>query len=338
MKIAIHSYPGSFSSEWISYCEEKNYDYVILDFFKHNAIEELLKCDLILWHFQHGVPKDMILAKYLLGALEISGKVVFPSTNDSWHFDNKLAQSYLFKSLKLKTPITEVYFSLRDVNLDLFKFPIIVKLKGGSGSRNVKKINNLVELKKYARRIFSSGIRQYDAFGGIVEAIRRWKLGKMNLIGVIKAFLHLVVPIKAEKVMAKEWGYLYTQEYLKSDCDFRVIVIYGKIFAIKRKVRQNDFRASGSGHIDYNVKNIDFRLIERAIDYSNILKSKCIAFDFVLYEEEVYLLEISYGWNKKGYYDCPGYWNENKVWVEEAFNPYGWMIEGMKAELKEKLK
>ena len=36
----------------------------------------------------------------------------------------------------------------------------------------------------------------------------------------------------------------------------RVIVINDKAFAIKRMVRKNDFRASGSGIIEYDKENL----------------------------------------------------------------------------------
>jgi|GEM_PF-3138476 len=46
--------------------------------------------------------------------------------------------------------------------------------------------------------------------------------------------------------------------------------------------------------------------------------------------------EKSYGFVPEGYDPCPGYWNAGLNWHEGAFNPYGWMVEEVISEIKEK--
>ena len=43
------------------------------------------------------------MAKKLLAALEDAGKLVFPNHNTGWHFDDKVAQKYIFESLDIET-------------------------------------------------------------------------------------------------------------------------------------------------------------------------------------------------------------------------------------------
>ncbi|MEA3460804.1 MAG: hypothetical protein U9R49_02920, partial [Bacteroidota bacterium] len=112
-----------------------------------------------------------------------------------------------------------------------------------------------------------------------------------------------------------------------NDHDIRVVVINDKAFAIKRLVRKNDFRASGSGHILYDRELFEERTIELSFEVAKKLKSQCVAFDFVYENGNPKILEISYGFMPYGYDDCQGYWSEDMAWHEGSFDPYGWMVE-----------
>ena len=50
--------------------------------------------------------------------------------------------------------------------------------------------------------------------------------------------------------------------------DTRVTVIGGRAFAFRRFNRDDDFRSSGSGKIDYNMEEIDKRMIKLALKVS----------------------------------------------------------------------
>lgn len=333
-KIAIHETPGSFSSLWITYCEQNDLNFKIVDCYSDNIIEQMEDCDILMWHHQQGLPIDAFLARNLFAALSEAGKTVFPDYQSSWHFDNKVAQKYLFEALKIPTPKNHVFYRKSEL-LQFGKnasYPIVFKLKGGSGSRNVKLIQDYYALKSAAKVAYGKGFRQYDAHGGIKEAVRRYRLGKYTLKHILKAIAHIYYPVKIERMAGREWGYVYLQEYIESDHDFRVIVIKDKAFAIKRYVRKNDFRASGSGHIEYSQSNFSQNLIKTSFELAKKINSGCIAFDFVYKQGKPVVLEISYGWNHKGYYSCPGYWTEDLNWHEGSFNPYGWMVENVLQE------
>ena len=126
----------------------------------------------------------------------------------------------------------------------------------------------------------------------------------------------------------KEMNYVYFQDFIpQNDCDIRVIVIGMRAFAIKRMIRENDFRASGSGFIKYSPKEIPIECIEIAFDISYKLKAQCLAYDFVFLNNEAKLIEISYGFSRKGYLDCEGYWDNSLNWIEGRFTPEYFMIE-----------
>jgi hypothetical protein len=112
-------------------------------------------------------------------------------------------------------------------------------------------------------------------------------------------------------------------------------VIDKKAFAIKRVVRKNDFRASGSGKILYKRENFSQDTIALAFKIANKLKTQCCAFDFVYDKSNNPLIvEINYGFSTKVYDPCVGYWDENLNFCEGKFNPYGWMVELIKDNCK----
>jgi glutathione synthase/RimK-type ligase-like ATP-grasp enzyme len=80
-------------------------------------------------------------------------------------------------------------------------------------------------------------------------------------------------------------NYVYYQKYLpNNNFDTRVTVIGDRAFAFRRFNRTRDFRASGSGKIDYDMDSIDKRMIKIALETSEECGFQCMAFDF-LYDE-----------------------------------------------------
>jgi glutathione synthase/RimK-type ligase-like ATP-grasp enzyme len=341
MKIAIHQTPGSFSSKWIEYCKEQGIDFEIVNCYDSDIINQMNSFDVLLWHHQQSNPTDNFLAIKLLAALELSGKLVFPNHNTGWHFDDKVAQKYIFENLDIATPANYVFYDFKTLKkfTESCKFPIVWKLKGGSGSRNVKLIHSKQDLLKIGSKMFGSGVREYDAIGGIIEAFRRYRLGKNKAIDIIKSVAHLTYPVRYERMSGKAWGYVYLQEFIpQNDSDYRVIVINDKAFAIKRYTRPNDFRASGSGYIEYKKEAFEDSLIQTAFNIAAKVNMQCVAFDFVYRNKEALLVEMSYGYRKEGYYDCEGYWDKNLTWHAGKFNPYAWIVEDLKSEFLNKSK
>src|SRR5690606_6790514 len=142
--------------------QQTNIDFEVVNPYQIAVIDYLMTFDIILWHFSNYSHVDMLMAKNILFTLESSGKNVFPSIKDAWHFDDKLAETYLLESIKAPIPKSFYYYGLGEVqkainNGDL-KFPIIAKLRNGSGSHNVKMLNTKAELLSYSEKMFTSGL------------------------------------------------------------------------------------------------------------------------------------------------------------------------------------
>lgn len=339
MKLAIHLSAADFSNRWIAYCEQQGIPFKKVNCYQSGIIEELKDCDALLWHHNHASPTDQLFAKQLLFSLEQSGKVVFPDFYTAWHFDDKLGQKYLFETLKLPHVKSFAFYSKQEALkwISETEFPKVFKLRRGAGARNVRLVKSKNDARKIINKAFGSGFRQYDATGGIKESIRKYRLGKSTLTDILKAFAHIVYPIQLEKAIGKERGYVYFQDFIPDNkYDIRVIVIGNKAFAIKRNVRRNDFRASGSGFIEYEKSLFPDSIVALSFENAKKLNSQCTAFDYVFSNGSPLIVEISYGFNEKGYVECPGYWTSDLVWHEGTFNPYGWMVEEVIAKINEK--
>jgi len=341
MKIGIHSGKYGFSDRWIAYCESKSIPFKIVNCYNSNIIEQLSDCSALMWHFQQGNPRDIIFAKQLIYALQTKGIKIFPDFNTMWHFDDKVGQKYLLEAIQAPFVPTWVFYDKSNAISwsKTAKYPLVLKLRGGAGSENVKLVKDRQQARHLISKAFRSGFSQYNALGNLKERIRKYKLGRTTLIVVLKGVLRLINPPLSAKYKGKDRGYIYFQKFIPGNYyDIRVIVVDNKSFAIKRMVRENDFRASGSGHIHYSKDNFDEQLIQLSVSLAKKLMSQCVAFDFVFENEKPLVLEISYGFVKEGYDKCPGYWDEDLKWHEGPFNPYGWMVESIIRSINKKEK
>jgi glutathione synthase/RimK-type ligase-like ATP-grasp enzyme len=332
MKIGIHNTKGLFSDRWIAYCEATGISYKIVNCYSNDIIQQLSDCDALMWHFNHKSPKDSKFAKELLFSVQASGRKVFPDYNTVWHFDDKVAQKYLLEAIGGPLASSYVFYSKKEARewTDRTNFPKVFKLRNGSGSDNVRLVKSKNEAIRLINRAFIRGFKQYNNWGNLKERVRLYKLGKTNLWDVTKGIIRFAHTTEYARVTGREIGYCYFQDFIPgNDYDIRVIVIGNKAFALKRMVREKDFRASGSGLILYDKEHFDNKTINLAFEISERLKSQCMAYDFVYLDGNPLIVEISYGFAKEGYDACTGYWDRNLVWYEGKFNPYGWMVEDL---------
>ncbi|MCG3860921.1 hypothetical protein I3247_04810 [Psychrobacter sp. Ps5] len=330
MKIAIHHRAGSFSARWIEYCKKNSIEYKLVNAFDSDIINQVKDYDVFMWHHHHAQYKDVLTAKRILFALEHAGVKVFPDFKTAWHFDDKVAQKYLLEAINAPMVTSYVFYDKKDA-LEWAKntsYPKVFKLKGGAGATNVKLVRTQSQALKLIDKAFGKGFPQFDRLNYLTERYNKFKSGQDSLMGVVKGTGRLIIPTNSSQQQSPEKGYVYFQDFIpNNDFDIRVIVIDGKAFAIKRLVREDDFRASGSGMIIYEKSEIDLRCVEIALGISDELKSQCIAYDFIFNENNMPLIiEMSYGFSIEAYDNCLGYWKDNLEWVEGKFNPQEWVL------------
>ena len=206
-------------------------------------------------------------------------------------------------------------------------FPIVFKLRGGAGSANVTLVKNKSSAIKLINQAFGKGFSQFNKFTYLKDRFVKWRTGKDSLIGVCKALVRLVKTTDYAKLKGREKGYAYFQEFIPNNLfDIRIIVVGNRAFAIKRMVRKMILE-----HLVVEVlyeRKFDINCVRIAFNINKILKSQSIAFDFVFDKNSNPLIvEISYGFSKKVYDACTGYWDSKLKWHKEKINPQGWMIQ-----------
>jgi len=332
MRIGIHHSKFSFSDRWIAYCESKSISFRLVDCFKADIMQQLSDCDALMWHFSQNNTKAILFAKQLIYSVEASGRKAFPNFNTIWHFDDKVGQKYLLEAVGAPLARTWIFYDEAEA-IDWVRqaeFPLVFKLRGGAGSQNVLLAHSSEDAIKLIRRAFGSGFSSYDAMGSLKERFRRYRLGNTNFKDLIEGVVRFAIPPPYSKIRGREKGYIYFQEYIPGNSfDIRVIVIGDKAFAIKRLVRKHDFRASGSGMIVYEKESFNVDTIRLAFQMAGRIKSQCAAFDFVYSGDNIYVLEVSYGFIKEVYDPCVGFWDSDLNWHEGKFNPYGWIVEDL---------
>lgn len=315
---------GSYGMKWLEELQKAGTDADTADLRTSTGFCKALDSDGVMWHIDMR-PSIQTAASSLLSVLEItSGKPVFPNYNTRWHFDNKISQHYLFKRLGINTPATYVFWE-EEQALEWLetnqRYPVIAKLKRGASSSCVFKLDSEKDALRYIRKMFSvKGMSR--GIGSVKKSSYRAyrDLSRMMVLKLPRSILeHFLRERPALRdVWPNERGYVYFQEYLQgNEYDTRVTVIGDRAFGFRRFNRDKDFRASGSGKIDYDIDSLDKRAIELAHNISATNRFQSMAYDFLIDEDgKPSLVEISYAYQSKAVFDCPGFWDSKLNWHE----------------------
>lgn len=337
MKIAVHHRKGSFSQHWIDYMIREGIEYKIVSCFDNDIIAQLEDCDALMWHHYHIDAKDMQFAKQLLFSLESAGKVVFPDFNTNWHFDDKLGQKYLLEAIHAPLVPSYAFYSKKEA-LDWTRgatFPKVFKLRGGSSSSNVRLARNERQARGLIRRAFGKGFPAFNAWGGLRDRWKKYRKGMVAFSEVLHGVARLVKRPDYARNAGRERGYVYFQDFIPDNThDIRVTYAYNRCFASRRAVRPGDFRASGSNIADYDLSQVPEKAVKIAFEVSNRLKMQSVAFDFILDQGEPVIVEISYASGEPTF--DHGYFDEDLNYYPGTFEPFAWMVEGVREEIRRK--
>lgn len=338
IKLAIHRRPGGFSDQWIEYCNEHGVPYKTVDCYDSDIMRQMEDCDGLLWHWVFHEPADQLIARQIVFSLEMIGKRVFPDAATCWHYDDKIGQKYLLESVRAPLIRSNVFFSRREAMLWIEKteFPMVFKLRCGAGSQNVRLVGTKEEARRLCRRAFGRGF--YAISGYLSDA--RTKVRRIshvhNLIGKLQRLPAALYEGGMKRaLLPRQKGYAYFQEYLPgNDYDTRITVVGNRAFGFTRNVRPGDFRASGSGDINYDIKKIDRRCLQIAFDVAQKLGTQSLAFDFIFDKKrEPRIGEISYCYQDRAVYNCPGHWDHQLNWIEGHMWPEDGIITDLIKEI-----
>lgn len=346
MKIAIHQNHDIFAhstlwnQEWIQYCENNDIDYAIVNCFDNNILEELKDFDMLLWHFSHYSLQEMLFARTILDSAKRIGLKVFPDFNTAWHFDDKVAETYLLKTVNAPIPKSWMFYTKESTISFLNNrctYPVVAKLKSGSGSSNVKLLKNKGMAIKYTSKMFRDGFKTAPNILFKTKSNIKSSNNLQTFIKRAKRIPDFIQSLSKSRQLPNEKGYVFLQEFIPNDgYDLKVVIVGEKASFLARDVRTGDFRASGGGTIRYDKKYITQEVLDIAFKISNTLKFQCMGYDFVIdnRNQEPKIVEISYGFSHTAQMELGGYWTSQGKWVEEPLNAPAEIIRNLIEEYK----
>ena len=285
----------SFADRWISRLTQQEHEVDVVDVFAPDIIERLQRCDGFLWWFTPTrFPRE--LARRLMQALDhAGGPLLFPDARACWHFDDKVAQHYLLQAAGIPMPRTWVFWD-REAALEFCRtaaYPLVIKLATGSRSNHVALLRNARGARRWIARLFGRGVASFNQRLGF---LRRWP--------------------------DTQQGYALLQELVPGNAfDTRITVIGDRAFGFRRRNRPNDFRASGSGLIDYDPSPIAADTVQLAFRTARTLGAASLCVDVLRRDGEPVITEVSYyyeGWKVEV---CPGHWKPDGEWREGRVHP-----------------
>ena len=324
--IGIHDSPGTYSDRWILYCEKHAVPFRRVDCLSTDVVSQCQGLDGLLWHWLHNDPRSQLVARQVIASLESMGLLLFPSVNSCWHYDDKIAQKYLLEAINAPLIPTWVFTSEAEAMrwIEVTTWPKVFKLRSGAGSTNVRLVQSRAEAVALCRQAFGRG---FPALSGYSKDLRtrisRTRNVQEFLAKLRRAPSSMRNTRRAGRQLPRERGYVYFQEFLPgNDFDTRITIIGNRAFGFRRANRPGDFRASGSGRIDYDPASVDPRCVEIGFRVADLLGSQSLALDFLFAAaQEPMIGEISYSYVSSAVHACEGYWDRQGVWRQEHVWP-----------------
>lgn len=343
MKILINktknatSHSTSWNNPWIAYAEEHGIPYETADLLACNAIEKLRGTDCLLWQFGQYRYAQMLETRSILYSAKLMGIKVFPDYPEAWHFDDKIAEMYALQAVGAPIPKSWIFYDMDSLKQNLekgdFTFPIVAKLRTGSGSHNVKLIRNRTELLKYAKTMFFKG--GFDSSPSLafktISNVRSSHDFK-TFMAKVKRAPEFLRTRRGAKEFPNEKGYVYLQEFIPNDgFDMKVVVVGDKVSGLHRPIRTNDFRASGGGETLHDKSLFTKELIEMVFKTTDALDLQCIGYDVVIDNRngKPVIIEMSYGFAHEAVMKLGGYFDRSGIWHDEPLNAPAELLHNM---------
>lgn len=161
------------------------------------------------------------------------------------------------------------FFDLDNRNLP---FPTVLKTTQGAGSSGVFLVKNKRDLSTIKKKYFNQTFKR-----NVISAQRRLKLKTAEY--------------KIYKYSKKKFNLFIEQEFIPNlKHDFKVLVFGDRYFVLKRSVKKNDFRASGSGK--FNFVEPPTKVLNFAREIAEVLDNPYLSLDIALSDKGCHLIEF----------------------------------------------
>jgi hypothetical protein len=307
--------PQSFSRLWKEYADERGVDATVVDPLSPGALDVVRGCDAFIWRYNFRMPWTDAAPGIMRAVEDDFGLPVWPGRILRETFENKIAQSYLLDALNIPHPRTWVFWRAAEAleRLDELPFPLVAKLSRGVRSEGVALIRDRAEAEAVIDRMFTFGLGSMD----FLRQSRERRFGKYNVMlramrrGRFKGF--------------HERGYVLFQEFVPGNAfDTRVVVQGDRITASRRRTREGDFRASGSGVSDFDPAAIDPAALALAVELAEAMKVSSLVADVIHRGTQPLINEFSYSMAIHVVRSMPGHWRRGPEGMVRVDAPLDW--------------
>lgn len=315
----------SYSDRWEELAQREGIKVVSIDVLSNNSIAEISECDAFMWRCEPSAfPR--LYAKRLMMAIEQGlGIPIFPTWKTSWYFEDKIAQHYLLSLAGIPIPDAHVFWKKQHA-VEFCRsasYPVVLKLAAGYQSTNVRLLSNREEALYYVNQLFGPGLTGlgYGPASKTRYGLRRLRAASELLRGRYPNSPNLETEL--------QHGYFYVQEFLPDNqFDIRVTVIGHRAFVFRRFNRPDDFRASGSGILDWDPEPINEECVRLAFKVAGKLDAQTVAVDLLHKAGAPVVVELTLAYASWAVRDCPGHWTLSGepetgelVWQSGVLNP-----------------
>lgn len=328
MVVGIHNTwskkPDFISDVYRQILKANNIEYIDLDSSSRRFWNDIKSADFFIYRWAH-TDFHHQLASTIIPVIErFYGKQCFPDWNTCWHYDDKVKQSVMLEAKGFPCCSFGVFWDREEALRwaeSYNEYPVVFKLKAGSGSMNVRLLESRREALRCIRKSFDQGFA--PDFHGLMNTLKTFnynffKSGR----NIAKSFYLRYLSDRLNPYWVKQRNYFYYQQYYTgNDYDTRVQVTGSRAFAFVRYNRPGDFRASGSNRWSLDHNKIDREFIKIAFAVSREFGFQSMAYDFIYDgQKNPRIVEMSYCFGDYPEFST-GYWDETLKWHEGRFLP-----------------
>ncbi|MGR5066499.1 ATP-grasp domain-containing protein [Photobacterium sp. DNB22_13_2] len=209
--------------------------------------------------------------------IQSRGGTLIPNFDMIKCHENKGYQALLSARLGVKKPAEE-YIVLGDASPSSFSYPCVIKTIDGAGSNGVALAKDENDLKRFHLK----NIMKFSGTSLIIKYLKQ----------VIKKNLKHKTYSEEQNAYYKTVLPACKQELIPNlSHDFKVLVFGDKYFCLKRNIRKNDFRASGSNLFEL-VDEIDSKVLDFCRDTFNKLDVPYLSIDVAVNNNDCYVIEF----------------------------------------------
>lgn len=249
--------PRNFHHDYIKACEELAVEYVLLDLRDYDWLERIIqsKCKAILAWPSAASPlwkelfdERMQIVKNYLKLL------VIPTYEETWMWESKKRMAYYFKSNKIQTPQTNIFYSYKQAIefIEASAFPMVYKADHGDSSRGVKILKTKKQTVSLIEKAFGKGLRH----------------GLNHALDI-------------------ERGFVIFQEYLDFQEEWRIIRLDDLYFGYKKN--KVGYFASGTG--DAIFDEVPRSLLDTVKEITTRNNFTSMSFDIIIHDGNPYFIE-----------------------------------------------